>query len=230
MKPSVSAPIDIVLDKVNALIEVTEAKGVPEDCVQRYYDAYMDFDEDSDVMTAAMVDLKVIRYPGVKEICGLAAMVRGASMQLAKIGDLYAGQSNSPYFYGMEKKPWAKVRSDLLRWLRKLQQALLMARAFCSDAQKRRKPKRKRASDKPRKPRPPTLRQLEVIQIVGECIGNLSAAARKLGRDRKTIEGSYRAGMMKLGKTVYNSKDKTRLLARDRRGQATVSEDDDRRR
>jgi DNA-binding CsgD family transcriptional regulator len=89
--------------------------------------------------------------------------------------------------------------------------------------------KRRRAT-KPRKPRPLTPRQTEVVQIVGECKGNVAAAARRLGRDRKTVAQNYTAAMAKLGKEVFRSRDKTRLLARDRRGQETVSVEDDRRR
>jgi hypothetical protein len=84
-----------------------------------------------------------------------------------------------------------------------------------------------RRASKPQKPRPLTPRQTEVVQIVGECKGNLAEAARRLGRTYKTVEESYRAGLAKLGKTAVQSRDKTRLLARDRRGQIDVSEDDD---
>jgi len=78
--------------------------------------------------------------------------------------------------------------------------------------------------------RPLTARQAEVAQIVGECKGNLSQAARRLGRDRKTVEEVFRAGMAKLGKTVVASRDKERLFARDRRGQDDVADIDDARR
>jgi DNA-binding CsgD family transcriptional regulator len=90
--------------------------------------------------------------------------------------------------------------------------------------------KLRRRAGKPRKPSGLTDRQIEIVQIVGECKGNIALAARKLGRDRKTIDEVYRAGMAKLGKTIYRSIDKTRLLVRDRRGQETVSEADDLRR
>ena len=111
-----------------------------------------------------------------------------------------------------------------------LESELRLVEKVALDAVVKQKPaKRRRRAVKLRKPREPTPRQLEVIQIFGECNGNLAAVARKLGRDRKTIEETYKAGMMKLGKTVYHSKDKTRLLARDRRGQEVVSDDDDRR-
>jgi hypothetical protein len=88
----------------------------------------------------------------------------------------------------------------------------------------------KKRGTKPRKPRPITPRQLEVIQTVADCCGNLAVAGRRLGLDRATIEEAYKAGMEKAGKVVYHSKDKTRLLVRDQRGQENVSEGDDRRR
>jgi hypothetical protein len=88
---------------------------------------------------------------------------------------------------------------------------------------------RKRRAGKPPKPRPLTARQTEVIQIVGNCNGNIAKAAKRLGLNRKTVDEAYRAGMGKLGKTVVTSRDKTRLLARDRRGQCDLSEDDDKR-
>jgi hypothetical protein len=90
--------------------------------------------------------------------------------------------------------------------------------------------RRRKRGGKPRKPMPLTPRQTEVAQIMGECRGNVAEAARRLRRDRKTIEGTYRAAMGKLGKTAYLSKDKTRLLTRDRRGQYDVAEEDDKRR
>ena len=93
------------------------------------------------------------------------------------------------------------------------------------------KPKpRKRASGKPRKPRPLTCIETETMQIVGECKGNIAAAARRLGKDRKTVEQAYRNGLSKVGKEAYwqNKRAKTRLLARDKRGQEAVSTDDER--
>jgi DNA-binding CsgD family transcriptional regulator len=92
------------------------------------------------------------------------------------------------------------------------------------------KPKRTRRRSRARKARPLTPRQTEVVQIVGECKGNIAEVARRLGKNRKTVEEAYRAGMTKLGKTVYHSTDKTRLLARDRRGQENIGEGDDQRR
>lgn len=88
-------------------------------------------------------------------------------------------------------------------------------------------PIRRRAT-KPRKPIPLTPRQAEVIQIVGELKGDIAAAARKLGRDRKTVDEIYKAGMKKLGKEAVRHK--TRTLARDRRGQDDIADGDDCRR
>lgn len=91
-------------------------------------------------------------------------------------------------------------------------------------------PKRnRRQATKARKPRRLTPRQAEVVQIVGECKGNIAEAARRLGLDRKTVDESFKAGLAKLGKEAVRSCDKTRLFVRDRRGQEIVSESDDRR-
>ena len=90
--------------------------------------------------------------------------------------------------------------------------------------------KRKRRPGKPQKPRPLTALQTEAVQIVCECKGNVAKAAKQIGKDRKTVEKAYRAGLGKLGKTAYLSRDKTRLLPRDKRGVDAVSEEDDRRR
>ncbi len=87
--------------------------------------------------------------------------------------------------------------------------------------------KQRRRGTAPRKPRPLTARQAEVVQIVGECKGVIAVAARQLGRDRKTVAEIYKAAMAKLGKSVVRSKDKTRLLPRDKRGQEAVSDADD---
>jgi hypothetical protein len=90
-------------------------------------------------------------------------------------------------------------------------------------------PKRRRKFGT-QKPRPLTTRQVEVVEIVGECRGNVAEAARRLGRDRKTIEETYRAALAKLGKSVYWNRNKTRLLTRDCRGQEDVADIDDQRR
>jgi len=89
---------------------------------------------------------------------------------------------------------------------------------------------RKRRGVRTRKPRPLTARQVEVIETVAQAKGNIAEAARRLGRNRKTIEEIHKAGWEKVGKVAYHSKDKTRLLVRDRRGQENVCEEDDKRR
>ena len=85
-------------------------------------------------------------------------------------------------------------------------------------------PKRRRAT-KPGKVCPLTGCQAETVQIVGECKGDIAAAARRLGKNRKTVEESYKVGLTKLGKAAV--KHKTHLFARDRRGQADVTDGDD---
>ena len=90
--------------------------------------------------------------------------------------------------------------------------------------------RRARRGTKLRKLRALTSAQTAAIQIVGECKGNIAEAARRLGKDRKTVEESYRTGLLKLNKTAFWNKGKTRLLPRDRRGQEVASDTDDRRR
>ena len=74
------------------------------------------------------------------------------------------------------------------------------------------------------KARPLTARQAEVVQIVGECRGDLAEAARRLGIDRKTVKESYDAGNRKLGIRAM-PKPKTVALPVDRRGGITVAKD-----
>jgi len=89
--------------------------------------------------------------------------------------------------------------------------------------------KRNRARNKPKKFRPLTARQTETAQIVAQCNGNIAEAARRLGKDRKTVVESYKAAMAKIGMEAVRSRDKTCLLPRDKRGNVTISSDDDRR-
>lgn len=112
------------------------------------------------------------------------------------------------------RPPKGSPRGRFLAWLKRLR-ALFTTRG-------------KRRAAKPRKPRPLTARQAEVVQVVGECKGNVALAARRLGRDRKTIEQSYRTALTTLGKVAV--KHGERLFPRDRRGQAALSDSDDKRR
>jgi DNA-binding NarL/FixJ family response regulator len=106
-------------------------------------------------------------------------------------------------------------------------------RSIATDAENKGKPPRKsrrRQRSTPGTPKSLTPRQTEVVQVVGECKGNIAGAARRLGRDRKTIDEAYRAAMEKLGKQVYQRRDKTRLLTRDKRSQEDIADIDDSRR
>jgi hypothetical protein len=76
-------------------------------------------------------------------------------------------------------------------------------------------------------PRPLTAKQAEAIQIVGECKGNFSQAAARMGLDRATVRQHYNAGMGKLGRKAV--KHGTQRLPSDKRGQDNVYSDDDRR-
>lgn len=77
-------------------------------------------------------------------------------------------------------------------------------------------------------PKPLTAKQTETVQVVGECKGDLAEAARRLGIDRKTVKQHYDAASRKLGKIAV--KHTTQPLRTDRRGQANVAQEDDRRR
>jgi len=72
-----------------------------------------------------------------------------------------------------------------------------------------------------------TGKQLEAMQIVGECKGDLAEAARRMGKDRSTIKQHYDAATAKLGKRPV--KHSTKRHATDRRGQADIATDADKR-
>ena len=86
--------------------------------------------------------------------------------------------------------------------------------------------KQRRRGTAPRKPRPLTGGKRKSFKS-WESARGLSPWRRQLGRDRKTVAEIYKAAMAKLGKSVVRSKDKTRLLPRDKRGQEAVSDADD---
>jgi hypothetical protein len=87
--------------------------------------------------------------------------------------------------------------------------------------------KRKSRKRQSAKPRPVTPAQAEAVQIVGECKGNMSEAARRLGKDPKTVRQNYRAGLRNVGMSaaVLNQKPKTQNLPHDRRGQVIISDE-----
>ncbi len=83
------------------------------------------------------------------------------------------------------------------------------------------KPSRRRRT-KPADDKPLTQRQAEVVHIVAECEGNISKAAKQLGRNPKTVRETYATAMEKLGKAARPMKPKTLRAAVDKRGQETV--------
>lgn len=87
------------------------------------------------------------------------------------------------------------------------------------------KQKRRRRRDTP--PRELTPRQLEAVQVVGECENNFAEAARRIGCNRTTVQQHYQAGMKKLGAKAV--KHKTQRLLKGKRGEERVLEEDDRR-
>jgi DNA-binding CsgD family transcriptional regulator len=87
---------------------------------------------------------------------------------------------------------------------------------------------RRKRKRQPVKGKALTPRQAEVVHIVGECKGDFAAVGRRLGIDRKTVEQHYNAAMQKLGKAAV--KHATQPLRSDRRGQADLTPEDDRRR
>lgn len=75
---------------------------------------------------------------------------------------------------------------------------------------------------------PLTTKQVEAVHIVAECKGSFAEAARRLAVDPSTVRQHYYAAQKKLGKKAV--KHATQPLPADRRGQANLSEGDDRRR
>jgi DNA-binding CsgD family transcriptional regulator len=73
-----------------------------------------------------------------------------------------------------------------------------------------------------------TDKQLEVIHMMGEYGGDTAAVAKRLGKDRKTVDQHYKAGMRKLSIEAPNEK-KLGSLPSGLRGDDEVTTDDDRR-
>ena len=206
MAPSVLVRIDRVLGKTKALIEAAILTENADDAYEKFWKrmempfqrtaeedsdayrgfafAYEEFRAERDTMPAVMLDLKDIGYrcPGVIETQYTAVENPRAweGAYTSAFEQLHPNESERTEALAKIQK-WEQEtdwhQPGLLEDLGELEQLLSKARSF---AQKRPKRKRNRASDKPRKPRPLTPRQLEVIQIVGECKGNLAAAADKL--------------------------------------------------
>lgn len=76
--------------------------------------------------------------------------------------------------------------------------------------------------------------QAHTLQIVGECNGNFAEAARKLGKDQKTVREAYEAGMRKLGAQTAKTLNQLRRTERptslpeDSRGQVNACAPSDR--
>jgi hypothetical protein len=244
--------IDRLLDPAKALREAMEARiekaedgppglwvwreaGDQEASRLRLSKARDAFNDRLGTMKAAKVDLEDAGYAGAPRPAKMRYIYDRNSphfLQWALDDGHEPGPTEIAYMYeaaGNSRNGPPGMVAEAVDLLRDLEQALLKTREWLK-AQKPPKRKRKRASDKPRKPRPLTPWQAEVTQIVGECKGNIAQAAKRLGRDPSTIRESYKAAMTKLGKEVVRSRDKTRLFARDKRGNEMVSAEDDRRR
>jgi hypothetical protein len=92
----------------------------------------------------------------------------------------------------------------------------------------RRKAKTSRRRRTPTDPiKPLTPRQAEYVQTVSECQGNMAEAGRRLAVDRKTVAEGHKVALAKLGKKQMAHT--TKLLKTDRRGQADIAAEDDRR-
>ncbi|MGE0607684.1 MAG: hypothetical protein AB7O62_11380 [Pirellulales bacterium] len=132
----------------------------------------------------------------------------------------------------------ATVLPDELRWVASLANppadlagTLKYCRDWRPDLLGPVKPKAKRPRRAPRgerQPKPLTKLQLEAFQAVQDCEGSIAKAARQLGRDRKTVDQHFTEANRKLGKAIV-AKPTTTQLRDDRRGQADVCKDDDKR-
>lgn len=89
------------------------------------------------------------------------------------------------------------------------------------------RPRKKTKQRKPGKTIPLTEKQLEAVHIVGECKGNIAEAARRIGKDHKTVKQHYDAGMKKMGKAAVTHK--SHSMPKDRRDQENITKEDDRR-
>lgn len=73
--------------------------------------------------------------------------------------------------------------------------------------------------------------QRKTLEVVGDCKGNKSKAAKRLGKDRKTVVEAYEAALRILGlDPVTYGKTNKRTYYRDSRGQDDVADIDDQRR
>jgi len=170
------------------------------------------------------------RFPGDDEVEVVAGSIANAVdvQRGVKLRRLYREFRDTiphgPAVLPLPSSEETRRRRSVQRAVDRIVEFLLETLAFL---QKRPGRKRSRRPSKSRKPRPLTVLQTEAVQIVGECKGNIAQAAKRLGKDRKTIAQAYKAGLAKLGKQPV--KHGTRTLARDRRGQVDLAEGEDRR-
>jgi len=78
--------------------------------------------------------------------------------------------------------------------------------------------------------RPLTAKQVEAVSMVNQCEGNIAEAARRMGKDRATVEQHYRAANEKLGAKIVRrgrGLPSTQALPTDGRAQADVYTDDE---
>ncbi len=108
-----------------------------------------------------------------------------------------------------------------IRW--KVDMATLRALAGAGSEQPKKRRRRRQSETKPL-----TAKQREAVEIVAECKGDIAEAARRLGKDRKTVEQHYKAGLEKLGEAT-GRRPETRQLQTGLRGQYEVTADEDRR-
>lgn len=112
-----------------------------------------------------------------------------------------------------DERRWIKCRRDGFHWWVRLP---------------RKQPTVRR--QRQRSPRPLTAKQTEVVQIVGECKGNIADAARRLDLNRKTVAEQYEAAIGKLGeagnpiKLAMRRINHPSRLPFDRRGQSDVAD------
>ena len=189
----------------------------PEIRLQRYFGAFCDIND----------DLKRYNFGGALELVGNIPKAPGGEVY-SQMDLLEKALKEASFFWEPDLDP-----STLDPLARRLSDAGLFLRhvAETVDAKQQtaggkgiRPRKRRQAA----KARGLTEKQAEAVHIVGECKGNIAEAARRLGRDAKTVRQHFKAAMKKLGTTVV--KHTTKQLQSDRRGQANIADGQDRRR
>ena len=111
---------------------------------------------------------------------------------------------------------WREWKVELQRTAMRLRRGERLSGAGSKVPRRRRK--------MPPKPRPLTAKQVEAMQLFGECKGNFTEAARRAGVVPNSFRERYIAACTKLGKrTIRTPKPKTVKLTEDRRGQCATA-------